>query len=371
MAKVHYVKQEDNAIQDLASTDFALLGHEHYTSAEERLAVVGKYLRLSTILAPYTARIATLEARPGGGTVDLTPYAKTVDLTAATARITALEDAPADVGRTVSTTAATLIAQSGDAIQVVGAGDIQMPTAPPDGSELRIFGSKNILAGNNDLLLGAGDRWAMPDGSYDTTPMVFGNDPFDGGYLLLRYTAATQSWALYPSASGGAATVDFDDYDVESPNAPNFSLPKWRWWLRLEGAPPLVRARLYRRVVQYNDTQLVFDVSYDPTPTHNDAIQISPGVFRVVFTDGTQFDYSTTRGLTVDSLSFAAGLYDSVTWQYLDANGTALTNAGELIGATDVAHGVGRAAAPVGAVSVKLTLFKSSAPVVTYVYPLA
>jgi hypothetical protein len=370
MAKVHYVKQEDGAIQDLAATDYALLGHEHYTSTDERLAVVGKYLRLSTILAPYIARLATLEASPGGSTVDLTPYAKKVDLTAATARITALESAPADAGRTVSTTAETLIAQPGDGIQVVGAGNIQMPAAPPDGTEIRLFGSKNILAGNNNLLLGAGDRWAMPDGSYDTTPMVFGNDPFDGGYLLLRYTAATQSWTLYPSTSGGAAVVDFDDFYVESSNAPNFALPKWRFWSRVEATGGSVRVRLYARVIAYNDAILLKDETYTPVPDHNDAIQLSPGVFRVTFADSTQFDYSTTRGLAVDSLSFAAGLYDSVTWQYLDASGTALTNTGELIGATDVAHGVGRAAAPVGAVSVKLTLFKSSNPVITYVYPL-
>jgi hypothetical protein len=102
------------------------------------------------------------------------------------------------VGRTVYTLATTIDALVGDEIHIDLEGDIQLPAAPPDGSEVRVFDEfGKIKAGKNNVLLGTGDRWSIYDGSFDTTALTFTDNELRHGWIRLKYTAATKSWWPY------------------------------------------------------------------------------------------------------------------------------------------------------------------------------
>lgn len=118
------------------------------------------------------------------------------------AAIKKVEDAIAAIPKGVQppkiiyTTATTITVAIGDEVHIEGAGDIQLPAAPSDGSELKVFDNfGNIKAGKNNILAGAGDTWQMPDGTFDTTPLEFDvDDQLRHGRMTLKYTAKTKSW---------------------------------------------------------------------------------------------------------------------------------------------------------------------------------
>lgn len=115
------------------------------------------------------------------------------------------------IGRTVYTTATVLNAVIGDEVHIEGEGDIQLPTAPKDGAEVRLFDRLGkIKIGKNNLLLGTDDRWLKRDGTFDTTPGEFDqDDQLRRGWTRIKYSAPTKSWSGYVvygtpvAASGG------------------------------------------------------------------------------------------------------------------------------------------------------------------------
>lgn len=96
------------------------------------------------------------------------------------------------------TTATTITVAVGDEVHIEGegGGSIQLPTAPPDGGEIKIFDNfGNIKAGKNNILAGTGDTWQMPDGTFSDTPLEFDvDDQLRHGRMTLKYTAKTKSW---------------------------------------------------------------------------------------------------------------------------------------------------------------------------------
>lgn len=94
------------------------------------------------------------------------------------------------------TTATTITVAIGDEVHIEGEGNIQLPTAPPDGSEIKVFDNfGNIKAGKNNILAGTGDTWQMPDDTFENTPLQFDvDDQLRNGWMRLKYTAKTKSW---------------------------------------------------------------------------------------------------------------------------------------------------------------------------------
>ncbi|MGL5066038.1 MAG: hypothetical protein ACRC62_39210, partial [Microcoleus sp.] len=102
------------------------------------------------------------------------------------------------LGKTVYTTATVLNAVIGDEIHLDGEGDIQLPAAPKDGSEVRIFDRLGKMkAGKNNVLLGAGDHWLIHDGTFAESPMTFVDNQLQHGWIRLKYSSPTASWWPY------------------------------------------------------------------------------------------------------------------------------------------------------------------------------
>lgn len=102
------------------------------------------------------------------------------------------------LGKTVYTTATVLSAVVGDEIHIDGEGDIQLPTAPKDGAEVRIFDRLGKMkAGKNNVLLGTGDHWLIHDGTFAEGPMTFVDNQLQHGWMRLKYSTPTASWWPY------------------------------------------------------------------------------------------------------------------------------------------------------------------------------
>lgn len=101
--------------------------------------------------------------------------------------------------------------------------------------------------------------------------------------------------------------------------------------------------------------------------THAGATETSPGNFIATIASRTRLTYGTTRSLYVMSLTMPAGVYQSVTWGYFDANGLEILSLIEPIG-SETSKDLERQDAPADAVSVRVQLLGTRTA--EYIYPL-
>lgn len=146
------------------------------------------------------------------------------------------------IGRTLYTTLAITNAVVGDSIFIDGEGDIQFPTAPTDGGEVKVFDPwRRIKDAKNNISLGTGDRWLLADGTYDTTQLSFTDNQLLGGSLILKYSAPTKSWSVYPiygspvQLGGASSNTSLGGDRIATAILPLLQANQWVNWPSLLG----------------------------------------------------------------------------------------------------------------------------------------
>jgi len=190
------------ATQSVADLAILVAGGVGGASSTELKSLQDKLTALDTAKADKAA-LNTLDTTVTALKTALSDGATDKELTDAIAKVDAAialieADLKPLAKRTIYTGATVINAIVGDEIHIDGDGDIQLIAAPADGAEVRIFDELGkIRAGENNVLLGVGDRWLMPDGSFDATAMEFTDNELRQGWVRLKYSAPTKSWRPY------------------------------------------------------------------------------------------------------------------------------------------------------------------------------
>ena len=170
-----------------------------------------------------------------------------------------------------------------------------------------------------------------------------------------------------------AAIAKLTSFYQESVSPPNFDLPDWKLWHQIITEGTNRHSWLYSRAVGFNDAILIKETIYSMIANHEDAVETSPGNFSIELSDGTQLNYSTSRGDSLGQVVFTAGRFKEIEWCYLDSGGVVI-RAGykvETVAAEDVAKGLGRTTAPSNAASARVRLIRIDGTDLIFIHPLA
>jgi hypothetical protein len=110
-----------------------------------------------------------------------------------------------------------------------------------------------------------------------------------------------------------------------------------------------------------------------PPASHENAREVSSGVFESRVQGGAALQYKTTRTTTdVDSLTFPAGVYSNIGYHILDANKTEINglNGGGIVAPSATTWGQGFSSLPPEAKWIRYRLTRASGAIVEYSYPL-
>jgi hypothetical protein len=110
-----------------------------------------------------------------------------------------------------------------------------------------------------------------------------------------------------------------------------------------------------------------------PPATHENAREISPGVFESRVQGGVALQYKTARTTAdIDSLTFPAGVYSNIAYHILDANKTEINglNGGGIVAPSATTWGQGFSSLPPEAKWIRYRLSTAAGAIVEYSYPL-